>query len=166
MKRMFPQCIIFGCLLFIFIGSPLLAEVVVSSSSAVNLQNVESKVGSLGEFRGQVLMLSFVASWCGPCTQQLVVLDQLYKRYKAEGLVVLAVQVDKNSVPMDGGQDSEATFSYFDDVDGLLRVYYQVEAIPTTVLIDRRGQQRVKQEGYQADFEDNLNIAIRKLLAE
>jgi thiol-disulfide isomerase/thioredoxin len=48
------------------------------------------------QFAGKVLVLNFWASWCPPCVQEIPSLDQLQKRFANDGLVVVAVSIDKN----------------------------------------------------------------------
>lgn len=51
---------------------------------------------SATNFGGKVLVLNFWATWCAPCVREIPTLDALQKQYKDQGLVVVAVSVDKN----------------------------------------------------------------------
>ena len=60
---------------------------------------LESRQGEnlrLQDFRGEVVMLNFWASWCGPCRQEMPLMDDLYAQYKDLGFTILAVNVDEN----------------------------------------------------------------------
>ena len=60
---------------------------------------LESRSGEnlrLEDHRGEVVMLNFWASWCGPCRQEMPLMDELYSQYKDLGFTILAVNVDEN----------------------------------------------------------------------
>ena len=59
------------------------------SSSGDNLR--------LSEFRGDVVMINFWATWCGPCRQEMPLLDELYQRYNRVGFNLLGVNIDDDS---------------------------------------------------------------------
>lgn len=50
----------------------------------------------LSELRGQVVLINFWASWCGPCRKEMPLLDQLYQQYKPLGFTVLGVNVEED----------------------------------------------------------------------
>src|SRR5690606_16178735 len=52
---------------------------------------------SLDALKGQVVMINFWASWCGPCRQEMPLLDQMYKRYSPLGFTLLGVNVEANT---------------------------------------------------------------------
>ena len=49
---------------------------------------------SLADLKGQVVMINFWASWCGPCRKEFPALDQIYAKYKPMGLTLLAINVE------------------------------------------------------------------------
>jgi thiol-disulfide isomerase/thioredoxin len=59
------------------------------SSSGKNLR--------LSEYRGDVVMINFWATWCGPCRQEMPLLDELYTRYQRVGFNLLGVNIDDDS---------------------------------------------------------------------
>jgi peroxiredoxin len=97
---------------------------------------------SLSSFRGKVVLLSFWATWCGPCKQEMPAMQKLYDKMKSRGLVIVAVDV---------GEDTETvaaflkkagyTFPVLLDSTGAIAgtSLYAASAIPTNYLIDRKG---------------------------
>ena len=51
----------------------------------------------LSEYRGDVVMINFWATWCGPCRQEMPLLDELYTRYERVGFSLLGVNIDDDS---------------------------------------------------------------------
>ncbi|HEY5450917.1 MAG TPA: TlpA disulfide reductase family protein, partial [Polyangia bacterium] len=79
-----------------------------ASGNQVGAPVPEIKVDSLGgkkidvaSYRGRVLLLDVWASWCGPCKQELPMLDAMARRLKAQGIDVLAVSVDQERANVD-----------------------------------------------------------------
>lgn len=166
MKSMRNKCVTLIFCLCCFYGSNPAAETAVPAPF-LNLQGAEASNFSLQEYHGQVVMLNFWASWCGPCGQQMSHLEVLYNRYKKLGFVVLAISVDEDPRQADEFMSGlEVVIPYLYDPDGSVSELYQVETMPTTILIDRHGQQRFMDEGYQAGSEEIYNREIKKLIAD
>ena len=121
----------------------------------------------LGEQRGNVVMINFWASWCGPCRQEMPLLDQMYQQFKPLGFTVLGVNVEENtnaakkllkSVPV--------TFPILFDNQNVVSKLYKVSAMPTTIIVDRDGNMRHLHKGYKPGYEVKYQEQIRKLLLE
>ena len=100
---------------------------------------------SSSELRGKIVLLDFWATWCGPCIAEMPVLLKLASEYEPRGVVFLAASRDDPSVAkvqvgmfIDQRAPSLARYAAFAD-DGTADAY-DVSAIPTMVLIDRKGQ--------------------------
>jgi thiol-disulfide isomerase/thioredoxin len=108
------------------------------------LQSNTGKNIRLAEQRGQVVMLNFWASWCGPCRQEMPLLDGLYKRYSGAGFQFYGVNVEEDNTDAKKLlKDLGVSFPVLFDPESKASKLYNVEAMPTTVLIDRKGQIRV-----------------------
>ena len=103
----------------------------------------------LSEYRGQVVMLNFWASWCGPCRQEFPHLDALQQKYADLGFTVFGVNVEQDRASADRVlRDIPVTFPIlFDDVNTVCE-QYGVDAMPMTLLLDRHGVIRLRQRGY------------------
>lgn len=121
----------------------------------------------LGEQRGEVILLNFWASWCGPCRQEMPALDALHKRFSPAGFKVLGVNVDADTRKANRIlEDLAVAFPVVYDPAGDVSEQYQVNAMPSTVLIDRNGEMRYLHEGYKPGYEDLYRTQISELLGE
>jgi len=121
----------------------------------------------LSEYRGDVVMINFWATWCGPCRQEMPLLDDLYNRYQRVGFSILGVNIDDDSRrAMQMIEELGVNFPVVFDVSKEVSKLYEVEAMPVTVLIDRDGNVRHVHHGYKPGYEDNYLTEIRSLLRE
>ncbi|MDJ0906513.1 MAG: TlpA disulfide reductase family protein [Woeseiaceae bacterium] len=121
----------------------------------------------LSEFRGDVVMVNFWATWCGPCRQEMPLLDELYSRYGRVGFSLLGVNIDDNSSKaMDMVSELGVSFPVLFDSSKEVSKLYEVDAMPVTVLIDREGTVRYVHLGYKPGYEDKYLDQIRSLLRE
>jgi peroxiredoxin len=121
----------------------------------------------LSEYRGEVVMVNFWATWCGPCRQEMPLLDQLYSRYERVGFTLLGVNIDDNSgKAMNMVQELGVSFPVLFDSQKEVSKLYQVDTMPATVLIDREGTVRYIHHGYKPGYENEYLDQIRSLLRE
>ncbi len=121
----------------------------------------------LSEQRGDVVMLNFWASWCGPCRQEMPHLDELHGKYSALGFTVFGVNVDEDrSMAEKVLADIPVDFPVLFDANNKVSEQYQVDAMPMTVLVDRDGNIRHTHRGYRPGFEDEYELQIRALVRE
>jgi peroxiredoxin len=129
------------------------------SSTGANLR--------LSEYRGDVVMINFWATWCGPCRQEMPLLDQLYSRYQRVGFSLLGVNIDDDSSrAMDMIHELGVSFPVLFDSRKEVSKLYQVDAMPVTVLVDREGNVRHVHKGYKPGYEEIYLDQIRSLLRE
>ncbi len=121
----------------------------------------------LSEYRGEVVMVNFWATWCGPCRQEMPLLDELYQRYERVGFNLLGVNIDDDSRrAMQMIEELGVNFPVlFDDRKEVSKLY-EVGAMPVTVLIDREGNVRYVHHGYKPGYEDTYLDQVRSLLRE
>lgn len=121
----------------------------------------------LTEQRGSVILVNFWATWCGPCRQEMPVLDELAKKYADLGVQVIGVNVETET---DGVQNylSEVPVSFpiLLDLENIASKAYDVKAMPTTVIIDKDGRVRALHRSYQPGYEKKYEDDINGLLAE
>jgi peroxiredoxin len=121
----------------------------------------------LSEYRGDVVMINFWATWCGPCRQEMPLLDELYTRYERVGFSLLGVNIDDDSQrAMDMISELGINFPVLFDDRKVVSKLYEVEAMPVTVLVDREGTVRHVHHGYKPGYEQQYLDEIRSLLRE
>jgi DsbE subfamily thiol:disulfide oxidoreductase len=121
----------------------------------------------LSEYRGDVVMINFWATWCGPCRQEMPLLDELYSRYQRVGFNLLGVNIDDNTNrAMKMIDDLGVTFPVLFDSRKEVSELYAVDAMPVTVLVDREGIIRHVHHGYKPGYEEKYLEQIRSLLRE
>jgi peroxiredoxin len=121
----------------------------------------------LSEYRGEVVMVNFWATWCGPCRQEMPLLDELYQRYQRVGFNLLGVNIDDDSRrAMQMISELGVNFPVLFDARKEVSKLYEVEAMPVTVLIDREGNVRFVHHGYKPGYEDKYLDEVRSLLRE
>jgi len=158
-------------LVFLLLGSVLLPGVTANAVSGVapdfTLQSRDGEVLSLAGLRGQVVMINFWATWCGPCREEMPHLEALHQRYSALGFTLLGVNVEENSADaLAWLEDSPVTFSILFDPENRVSELYDVVAMPSTVLVDRQGTVRFLHHGYETGYENEYQAQIRALIRE
>jgi peroxiredoxin len=122
---------------------------------------------SLSGLKGQVVLINFWATWCGPCRKEMPLLEQIYARYKGLGFTLLAVNVEEDSAGAEKWlKDTPVTFPVLFDRQNAVSKLYDVTAMPSTVIVDRKGQVRFVHYGYTPGTESEYQDQIRSLIRE
>jgi cytochrome c biogenesis protein CcmG, thiol:disulfide interchange protein DsbE len=115
-----------------------------SNAPDFTVQDGQSKV-TLSQFRGQVVVLNFWATWCPPCVEEMPSLVEMQRRLKAKGVTVLAISVD-----VDEGayrrfvKDHNVNLLTVRDPDQKSSALYGTFKFPETYIVDRNGVTRRK----------------------
>ena len=109
--------------------------------------------GKLPEnLKGQVILLDFWASWCGPCKISFPAMEDLTKKYADQGLTIVAVSVDEKQENMQRFLKSvKVSFSVVRDAQHKLVAAADIKAMPTSFLIDRAGKIHFIHAGFDRD---------------
>ena len=98
---------------------------------------------SLSQFRGQPVLINFWATWCLPCREEMPELVRSYESHKAEGLIILGLNLTySDSLPDVASFASEfnITFPILLDKDGAVdKLLYQIPGVPTSIFVNRDG---------------------------
>jgi peroxiredoxin len=134
---------------------------------AFTLTDLAGQQEALSQFKGQVVMVNFWATWCGPCQQEMPILDQMYKKYKPAGFTLIGVNVDKEAPPVKALLDRKpVSFPVLLDPANQVSKAYNVNEMPSTVIVDRKGQIRYIHRGYHPGDENEYQDRIRQLIRE
>ena len=121
----------------------------------------------LESLKGKVVMLNFWASWCGPCRKEMPLLEQMHKKYSKQGFALLGVNVDAESADAEKLLKTvQVSFPILFDKESKVSGLYNVNAMPSSVFIDRKGNLRALHRGYKEGDENEYLNQIRALLKE
>jgi len=122
---------------------------------------------SLAQYKGQVVMINFWASWCGPCRQEMPLLEDIYKKYNKLGFTLIGVNVEPDSKAADDWlKATPVTFPIGYDKDSKVSQMFQVSGMPTTVIIDRKGNLRYRHVSYKPGDEGEYLNTIRAMIRQ
>jgi peroxiredoxin len=125
------------------------------------------KAVNLAQYKGQVVMINFWATWCGPCRQEMPLLETIYKKYNKMGFTLLGVNVEPDPKPAeDWLKATPVSFPILFDTKSEVSKMYEVSGMPSTVIVDRKGNVRVIHHGYKPGDENEYQDNIRKLVRE
>jgi peroxiredoxin len=111
------------------------------------LPGLDEKQVRLSDFRGKVVFLNFWATWCKPCREEMPSMEILYKNFERDGLVVLAVSIDRVTTKKDIPpfvKGMSLTFPVLVDSWGQTDKRYKLMGVPETYIIDQQGVLREK----------------------
>ena len=120
----------------------------------------------LSALRGKVVLLDFWATWCPPCVAEIPHFKELYAEYNPQGFELLGLSLDE------GGKESVRSFAEKHEIryplamskDEIVQAYGGIHGIPTTFLIDKKGQVAKRYVGYRS--KEEFEQEIQKLLSE
>lgn len=159
--------ILAGTLLLSTLTSPAAMPAIGSPAPDFTLRSSAGKNLKLSEYRGQVVMINFWATWCAPCRQEMPLLNRIHEKYSKAGFKLLGVNIDDNA----GNAQAMAaklgvTFPVLFDAEKRVSRLYDVDGMPSTVLIDRDGKVRYIHRGYRPGYETQYEAQVRELLKQ
>ena len=105
------------------------------------LPDLHSRLVTLSDLHGKVVLLNFWATWCGPCRIEMPAMEQLYRMFSRKDFEILAVSIDAQGVAITRPfqQENHLTFPILHDADYRVGLMYGARSLPMTFLVDRQG---------------------------
>jgi len=121
----------------------------------------------LADLKGQVVMINFWATWCGPCRQEMPLLEQIQAKYAPLGFTLLGVNVEPDSAAATAWlKGVPVSFPILFDTRNAVAESFGVQGMPSSVFVDRAGRVRHVHRGYQPGDESQYADLIRSLVKE
>ena len=121
----------------------------------------------LSDLQGKVVYLDFWASWCVPCKKSFPWFNEMQERYKKQGLVIVAVNMDQERADVEkflAKYPADFVIAY--DPHGEVATRYNVVGMPSSYLISRTGDLSLTHLGFREKDKDSLQTAIEELLRQ
>lgn len=136
-------------------------------------RTVDGKRLTLKSLRGKVVLIDMWATWCGPCRLVTPILEALHRKYGHKGLKVIGMSMDDSNSssrvrPFQKANKLTYTMAVSPDANAKIAEKYNVESLPSIILIDQKGIVRWSQLGINTvlkDEEKELNQRVSALLA-
>jgi cytochrome c biogenesis protein CcmG, thiol:disulfide interchange protein DsbE len=129
------------------------------------LPTASGETVALDQLRGKVVYVDFWASWCGPCRKSFPWMTEMQKKYGPSGFTVVAVNVDKKRLDAERFlQGTPAQFTVVYDPVGTTPTAWSVKAMPTSYVIDSKGNVAIVESGFRDDNVAELESRIKTLV--
>ena len=130
------------------------------------LETPDGRKVKLSDYKGKVVLLNFWATWCRSCAQEMPRLVELYDKYRERGFELLAISTDeKNDHPKIMPYVKQRNLNFPVLFDNGMEKAYNIDGLPTSVVVDKQGIIRYRLEGL--DYKDEFRkaeIVLNELL--
>src|SRR4051794_35701409 len=114
-----------------------------------SLPSLQGSTVTLASLKGKVVLVDFWAQWCEPCKKELPQLDRLAKEYAQKGVVIVAVNIDKQRENAERMvKQLGVSLPVLLDPAGSVAGTYDLPKMPTSFVIDKKGIVRFVNEGF------------------
>ena len=145
----------------------ILLTLLLTFSAATMAEETDSAALDLSQYQGDVVVLDFWASWCGPCRRSFPWLNEMHTKYQQDGLVVIGVNLDaRQEDAAEFLEDYPAAFKIHFDTDATLAFQYGIQAMPSSVVIGRDGEIRASHSGFKVKQQDEYEAILVEALGE
>lgn len=143
----------------------LLPETTLAQKAPAFKLKSDQGIISLSRLKGRVVYLDFWASWCKPCRKSFPFMNELHARYRQQGLVVIAINLDEEK--SDAALFLEkfpAHFVVAYDAEGDTARNYDLTIMPSSWIINRKGNIISQHAGFKESDMDTIETNIRRVL--
>ena len=133
-----------------------------------SLRNLKGNMEGLDDHLGKVIVVNFWATWCVPCVKEMPSFESLYRRYRSQGLTLLAVSLDKgDSTKVQEFADKyKLSFPILLDTEGVAEKLYPSFSIPFTYVVDKQGRVVARVDGAKNWESSETFEAVEHLLKQ
>ena len=133
------------------------------------LEDMDEEKVKLSDYHGKVVLLNFWATWCPPCIREMPSMERLHQKVAADDFKVIAINQMENAddvFAFTGQLEVDPTFEILFDTTSKVSRDYAVRGLPTTYLIDKKGNIRYRAVGGREFDHDEVIKIIKQLTAE
>ena len=125
------------------------------------LKDLDGKTVSLSDYKGKNVYLNFFATWCPPCRGEMPDIQKVFKKYKDQDFVVLAVDLGEDRDTVKSFiEKNKYSFKVLLDSDQTVGQQYSTNAIPVSIFINKKGNIVAKKVGAMTSGEMELNVKM------
>jgi thiol-disulfide isomerase/thioredoxin len=155
--------------LIIFVNIGFTQEKVGSLAPDFNGKTIDDKEIKLSDHIGKVVLIDFWASWCPPCREEMPALIKFYRSHKNPKFQLIAVNIDNKKENMENFLDKlfpEPAFPIVVDNEQKIPALFNIEAMPTTIFVDKKGKIRFWHNGFKESYVNDFDSELTQLLKE
>jgi peroxiredoxin len=153
--------VVLGIIKYVQLQKPLLK---LKEASDFSLTDIYGNTFSLSDYKGRIVILDFMATWCSPCREEIRYLKKVFDKY-ADRVIIISISVspdyDTDERLQKFVKEYEITWTIARDTANVAELY-DISAIPTVVIVDREGRIVYRRVGLVDDI--TLSLEIDKLL--
>lgn len=129
------------------------------------LSSIDGEEISLESYKGKVVIVDFWATWCPPCRNEIPHLIELYNKYKDQGFIILGISLEDEQTLKNFRDEYRIPYLILLGTKEISKKY-DVQAIPKTLFIDRKGKVRKIQVGFAPELAPEFDAFIDTLIKE
>jgi len=133
----------------------------------LTLKKLDNTSFQISDLKGEVVYVDFWATWCPPCRKSFPWMEEMHQRYKDLGFQVVAISLDNKRGVIDQFlKTMDTSFTIAHDPGGESATAFKVKGMPSSYLIDRRGNIHKAHMGFNDRDKATLESEIKNLIAE
>ena len=158
---------VFTLLILLFATGLSLSAQAAKKAPDFKLATTDGGTVALSQHRGEVVYVDFWATWCPPCRKSFPWMEKMHNKYSDLGLKIIAVSLDgKREVIDQFLKTMPASFTIAHDPQGKSAENFGLKGMPTSYLIDMKGNVHETHTGFKASDENKLEAKIKALLTQ
>lgn len=107
----------------------------------LTLKDLTGQTVQLSDLRGNIVLVNYWASWCGPCREEMPILDEFYKRHQSEGFILVAINASESTEEAANYiAEHGYSFTVWSDPPGRTMIELGINGLPASLLLDKEGR--------------------------